>query len=134
MPTILVALVLLAQSPAIVDRTLAIVGGRAITLSDARTALALGLIDGEDVDAGVVRRLVDRDLMLREADRYEPPEPTAERVEARLEEIRARAGGDAALRQVLEAGGFTGARLEAWVRDDLRVAAYVRQRFAADDR
>ena len=31
----------------------------------------------------------------------------------------------------LDAGGFTEARLRAWVRDDLRIAAYLDQRFAA---
>jgi hypothetical protein len=35
---------------------------------------------------------------------------------------------------VLAAGGFSPERLRGWMRDDLRVAAYLKQRFPADDR
>ena len=129
-----VACLLLAQAPALLDRTLAIVDGRAITLSDARTALAIGLVEGREVDPDVVQRLVDRELMLHEADRYDPPVPSAERVDEGIARARRQAGGDEALARVLEAGGFTEARLRAWIRDDLRVDAYLAQRFAADER
>ena len=44
------------------------------------------------------------------------------------------AGGDAAFNIVLVQGGFTVERLRGWLRDDLRVAAYLQQRFPADDR
>jgi len=133
MTTIMVMFALVAQAPEVLDRTVAIVSGRTITLSDARTALALGLVEGREVDHAVVQRLVDRELMLREADRYDPAEPPADRVEAGLADARRRAGGEAALARVLEAGGFTEARLRAWIRDDLRLDTYLRQRFAADD-
>jgi hypothetical protein len=123
-----------AQSAILVDRTLALVGGRTITLSDARTAVALGLVEGATVNRAVVDRLVDRELMLREADRYGPPEPTPAAIDARLADVRTRAGTEADLTRVFEAGAFSESRLRAWVRDDLRVAAYLRQRFAADER
>ncbi len=123
-----------AAQPEVVDRTLALVSGRAITLSDARTAVALGLVEGERVDAGVVQRLVDRELMLREAERYQPPEPLLSQVEAGLAAATARAGGDEALARTLAAGGFTADRLRAWIRDDLRVQGYLRQRFVDDER
>ncbi len=45
----------LAQ-PELIDRTLAIVGGQAITLSDARAAIALGLVDGRGRRADCRRR------------------------------------------------------------------------------
>lgn len=134
MTGVVLTCVLLIQAPELLDRTLAIVNGRTITLSDARTALTLGLVEGHEATPDVVQRLVDRELMLREADRYDPPEPPAERVEAGLADARRRVGDDDALARVLESGGFTEARLRAWVRDDLRVAAYLRQRFAADER
>ena len=35
------------------------------------------------------------------------------------------------MNRVLEANGFTDARLRAWVRDDLRTEAYLAQRFAS---
>jgi len=72
------------QAPVLLDRTLAIVGGRTITLSDARTAVALGLIGGRDVTAATVERLVERELMLREAERYAPEEPAVAAVAERL--------------------------------------------------
>jgi hypothetical protein len=122
------------QAGTLLDRTLAIVAGRVVTLSDARTAVALGLVEGATVDRAVLERLIDRELMLREADRYQPPEPPVADVEVRLAAIAKRAGSAAALAQMLEAGGFTEARLRAWVRDDLRLEAYLQQRFAADER
>jgi hypothetical protein len=36
--------------------------------------------------------------------------------------------------RVLAAGAFSPQRLRNWVRDDLRVSAYLQQRFPADDR
>jgi hypothetical protein len=131
---VMLALVLPSQQPEIIDRTLAIVSGRTVTLSDARTALALGLVEGSDVDVAVIQRLVDRELMLREAERYQPPEPVSEQVQAALDAVARRAGGEEALSRVLASGGFSPERLRGWVRDDLRVAAYVQQRFPADDR
>jgi hypothetical protein len=146
MLAVVVACVLSVQAPVVLDRTLAIVGGRTITLSDARTAAALGLLrgagtaaapaedDGRAVTAALVERLVERELMLREAERYAPAEPAAAAVAARLADAERRAGGAEALAAVLRAGGFTDGRLRAWVRDDLRIESYLGQRFAADDR
>jgi hypothetical protein len=124
----------LLQPGEVIDRTLAIVSGRTITLSDARTTLALGLVEGTSVDEALVQRLVDRELMLREAERYQLPEPSRDRMEADLAAAEARAGGEAGLTRVFRDGGFTRERLRAWVRDDLRIAAYLQQRFAADER
>ena len=58
----------------LVERTLAIVGRAAITLSDVRTAMALGLVDTND-EATAIEALVQRALVLQEVDRYAPPEP-----------------------------------------------------------
>jgi hypothetical protein len=112
------------------ERTVAIVGGSAITLSDVRTAIALGLVDTEDVTVGT-EALIQRTLILREVDRYAPPEPDASQVDARLAQIRARVGA-AQVDTIQAIGGFTDSRLRAWIRDDLRIAAYLSQRFAAD--
>lgn len=111
----------------LVERTLAIVGGAAITLSDVRTAIALKLVDTNDLDVAT-EALVQRALILREVERYAPPEPDASDIDERVAAIREQAGAT----QALEAGGFTAARLRAWVRDDLRIAAYLNQRFSAD--
>lgn len=122
------------NQPELIERTLALVGGQAITLSDARAALALGLIElptGGDSIAAATTALVDRELVLREVHRYAPPAPSETVVETRLDEIRTRVPAPGALAQLLEAHGFTEARLRAWVRDDLRTEAYLAQRFAS---
>jgi hypothetical protein len=134
MMTAWLVLAALVQPGDLIDRTLAIVGGRTITLSDARTAVALGLVEGSSVSREVVDRLVDRELMLREADRYEPPEPTPAAIEARLAEVGGRLGSAGERARALASGGFSETRLRAWIRDDLRVAGYLQQRFTADER
>jgi hypothetical protein len=114
----------------LIERTLAIVGGTPITLSDVRTAVALRLVSSESIN-DATERLVERALILREVERYAPPEPSRAEIEKRLAEIRESlepAQYDAAL----AIGGFTEGRVRGWVRDDLRISAYLDQRFAAD--
>jgi len=123
-----------AQQGELIDRALAIVGGQVIALSDAQTMMKLGLVDanGEaDPLEAATAKLVDRALMLREVERYAPPEPPAEVVESRLAVARDRAGSPEAFADVLAAGGMTEARLRLWIRDDYRIIGYLDQRFAA---
>lgn len=122
--------VLTLGQPGLLDRTLALVGGQPITLSDVRAAVALGLVDdpGASIEQ-VTSQLVDRELILREVQRYAPPAPEESAVDARLAEIRARVAGT--LPEALARYGFSEARLRAWVRDDLRTQAYLEQRFAS---
>ena len=119
----------------LVDRTLALVGGQPITLSDTRAALALGLIDVALGSTASMRdgvtRLIQRELILREVRRYAPAAPSDSAVDERLEKIRGRFPDAASMHRVLEANGFTDARLRAWVRDDLRTESYLAQRFAS---
>ena len=131
MRLILFAMLATAQ-PDILDRTLALVGGQAITLSDVRAAIELGLIeDGSSNVAEMTARLVDRELILREVQRYSPPAPSDGAVDARLAEITKRFASPVALMKVLEMHGFSETRLRAWVRDDLRTEGYLAQRFAS---
>jgi hypothetical protein len=119
------------QRGELVERTLAIVGGSAITLSDVQTAMALGLVEATEVNRAT-ELLVERALVLREVERYAPPEPDA----ATVDERRASIGvgiGAAQVQALMASGGFTEARLRAWIRDDLRIVTYLNQRFAADD-
>jgi hypothetical protein len=126
----ILVLTLAVTQPELLDRTVALVGGQAITLSDVRAAMALGLIeDRQATEAETIARLVDRELILREVQRYAPPPPEASAVEARLDDIRKRA--KTPLSAVFEKFGFTETRLRAWVRDDLRTEAYLAQRFAS---
>ncbi|MBE3088251.1 MAG: hypothetical protein IMZ71_03960, partial [Chloroflexi bacterium] len=130
-----IALVVPAASSAqIIDRVLATVGGQAITLSDARAAIALGLVrseSGPDPIGPALSDLVVRALILTDVNRYAAPPPEPEAVERRLSEVRARFPSDAAYREALEANAMTEARLRDVVRDDLRIDAYLDQRFSA---
>jgi hypothetical protein len=129
---LILAAVLTQAQPELIERTLALVGGQPITLGDTRAATALGLLDANLSPAGdVLNRLVDRELILREVQRYGPAAPAESAVEARLAEIRMRFADPAALTRVLTDTGFTEVRLRAWVRDDLRAQAYLAQRFAS---
>lgn len=123
-----------AQQPELIERTLAIVGGRVITLSDARAAAVLGLVDigksADTVDAAMTL-LVERELVLREVQRYAPPEPSESAIDARVESLRQRYPDAGAFTRALEALGFSQPRLVSWIRDDLRIQAYLAQRFAA---
>lgn len=123
-----------AQTAELIERTLAIVGGHVITLSDARAAAALGLIDvgkpADPVDAATTA-LVERELVLREVQRYAPPEPSASAIGARVEALRQRFPDAGAFTRTLDAFGFNEVRIVAWIRDDLRIQAYLAQRFAA---
>jgi hypothetical protein len=128
------ALTLMLAQPELLDRTLALVGGQPITLSDARAALALGLIDagGSPNPIGeTAGRLIRRELILREVQRYAPAPPSESVVEARLADLRKRFPDGAAMERVLDANGLTAARLHTWVRDDVRIEAYLAQRFAS---
>lgn len=118
----------------LLDRALAIVGGQVIALSDVQTMLKLGLVEGgsePDPQSVATAKLVDRALMLREVERYAPPEPPAEVVESRLALARDRAGSPDAFAAALAAGGMSEQRLREWIRDDYRIAGYLDQRFAA---
>jgi len=129
----MVAIVMLAQ-PELIERTLALVGGQPITLSDARAAVVFGLVTVErpsdDIPA-ITGLLVDRELILREVRRYAPPAPTDAAVDARLDEVRSRFRDAAGFTRALDLNGFTEVRLRAWIRDDLRTVAYLAQRFAS---
>lgn len=119
-----------ASGEVLLERTLAIVGGAVITQSDVDLARALDLAPPATAPSEPwLDRLIDRMLMLHEVARFAPPEPSAEAVQAALAPVVARGGAN--LAETLKAAGATPARLEAWIRDDLRIAAYLGQRFAS---
>lgn len=151
-----------AQSE-IIDRVLAVVGGEVITQSDVDGAMALGLVqvagapfgaaraepfdstrpeivagrtvaqDRQDQRGAALERLIERALMLTEARRYAPPEPDATLIEQRLQAIRRRFSSAAAWTQTLATCGMDEARLREFVRDDLRIQAYLNERFASPE-
>jgi hypothetical protein len=117
----------------LIERTLAIVGGQTITLLDVRAALALGLLENMPTDAPIgdaTERFIERVLVLREVQRYATPEPADTAVDARVATIASRFPTAEARRAALAAVAFSEHQLRAWARDDLRIAAYLDQRFA----
>jgi hypothetical protein len=122
-----------------IDRVLAVVNGSVITLSDVAAARDLGIVSVEnaaDPVRAVLSGLIDRTLELSEVDRYAPPEPTADAVAREMDAVRARFPTPAAFDAALAASGMDVMRLHDILRDNLRIRAYLDQRFvgAADRR
>ena len=110
----------------LLDRIVARVNGAAITLSDVKAAVALGIVKDDGGDAAV-ERVIDRQLMLAEVARFVPPEPPASDVDAAVAAIKAHVGP--ALPAIMNAAGLDDGRIREMAREDLRVHAYLDQRF-----
>jgi parvulin-like peptidyl-prolyl isomerase len=133
-PVSFVAAASAPQQGTVIDRILAIVSGGLILQSDVEAALRLGLITppaGGDRIQVALDRLIERRLMLLEVERSAPPEPSGAQIDAALAEIDKRIASGDRLDAILRASGFTLDQLRLWVRDDLRLRAYLQQRFGA---
>jgi hypothetical protein len=118
---------------ALLDRVLATVEGRVITLSDVRAAQRLGLVNvagAGDAAAAALDRLIDRTVILIEVERYAPPEPDPSAVSERVGAVKARLGSPEQLAAALQLSGLDEASLDAWARNDLRIERYLQDRFA----
>lgn len=116
----------------VIDRILAVVSGGLILLTDAEATIRLGLVPlpaGMDRIQGALDRLIERRLMLIEVDRYGPPEPSLAEIDAVVKEIDQRVGSGDRMDAILRECGMTVDQLRLWVRDDLRIRAYLQQRF-----
>jgi hypothetical protein len=114
----------------LIDRVLARVGTGAVTMTDVRAALELGLVEappGEDRQAVALRRTIERRLVLDEVARFAPPEPAREAVAKEVAAMKARAGSG--FEALVLATGLDEARLQQLARETLRIRAYVAQRF-----
>lgn len=123
-----------AAEAEIIDRVLAVVAGQLITLSDVTAARDLGLQTAEgaaDPVRGILSKLIDRELIVTEVDRYAPPEPAPEAIDRETERIRMRFPSAEAFVAALERSGANEKQLREIVRQDLRIRAYLDQRFAA---
>jgi hypothetical protein len=122
----------------VIERVLAIVGGQPITLSDVVGARDLGFESAQDAPdpvRAILSKLIDRELMLAETDRYGPPEPTADAVDREVARVRARFASQAEFDTASARSGIDAPHLRETVRQNLRIAAYLDQRFtAAGDR
>ena len=119
-----------------IDRVLAVAGGQLIMLSDVMAALDLGLVSDDgatDRVGAALAKLINRGLELVEATRYAPPEPNDDAVERELAGVRGRFPSAAAFDAVLQRSGLTDAQLRATLRENLRIRAYIAQRFAGSE-
>ncbi len=113
------------------DRIVARVGARVITQTDVRQAGLLKLVEDVSSDAAVQRCLEDRWLVLEEVRRSAPLPPGREEdLAARRADWERRVGGPAAAADLLAKGSMSEAALQAWLRDDLRIEAYLARQFA----
>jgi hypothetical protein len=118
----------------VIDRVLAVVSGDLITLSDVTAARDLGLESSDgaaDPTRAILSKLIDRELVLAEVERYGPPEPTADAIDAGVRAVRARFPSAEAYEAALTRSGIDEAHLRETLRQDLRIRAYEDQRFAS---
>jgi hypothetical protein len=115
----------LAQT--LVDRVVARVTGTVILLSDVRAAVMFGLVEGAAESEDAVEQMVQRSLLVEEVNRFPPPEPSAEAVDAELARLRMRAG--VSLEEVERLTGLSPDNVKLLARDRLRVQTYIDQRF-----
>jgi len=113
----------------VIDRVLASVDGRLVTLSDVRVTMTAGLLQ-ESTTEQALDRWVERLLILQEVDRFSPPEPPATTIEERTSAALAHLGSDEVAARRLSELGVNREWVRQWVRDDLRIRAYTEQRFS----
>ena len=119
------------QGAELLDRVIAVVSGTVITLSDARAALAFGLVDTRDAPDPIeaaMQWLVDRQLVLDETRRYETGDTDPALVDRTLVLIRQRFPSESDYRQALVRLGLDESRIRGLVRDTLTAQQYVARR------
>lgn len=125
------ALLTVVVGAQVIDRVLATVDGRLVTLSDVRATTVLGLTQASGATTDqALERWIERLLVLQEVDRFAPPEPSRAAIDARVAAVLAPLGTAAQARDTLAGLGIDASWVERWVRDDLRIQAYTDQRFA----
>ena len=117
-----------AAAQALLDRVAARVNGSVILLSDVRAAVLLGLIENAAPDSeDAVEQMVQRALLIEEVNRFPPPEPSADALDAEVGRLQVRAGG--AFAGLERTTGLSGDHVRMFARDRLRIQSYIDQRF-----
>ncbi len=126
----------IAPGQQIIDRTVAVVGDRAITASEVEEQIALEELDADGQPdrsperyGEVVQRLVRLRLVQREIALTGFAGATEEQVTQQMESLRSDFGGAAQLRQALAIHGLSEAVLEDFLRQQLDFALFVDFRF-----
>jgi hypothetical protein len=131
------AALLVAQPGEIIDRVLAIVAGDVITQSDVLLSRDLQLVSAgsaTDPTREILTALIERALVLSEVERYAPPEPAPGEIDRRIQTIRMRAQTPEAFSAALERAGIEERHLREILRQDLRIEAYLAERFPSAGR
>jgi hypothetical protein len=119
----------------VIDRVLAVASGEVITLSDVRAAIELGRVQAGNVadpTRVVLSQLIDRVLVLSEVDRFAPPEPSPVALDTAVDSVVARFPSPQAFEATLTRFGVDRDYVRELLREDLRIRAYLDQRFTAD--
>ena len=116
-----------AAGQTLLDRVVARVNGSVLLLSDVRAAVIFGLVEGPADSELAVEEMVQRALLVEEVNRFPPPEPAAEAVNAELDRLRVRAG--TSLEDVQRGTGLSAENVRLLARDRLRIQGYIDQRF-----
>lgn len=119
-----------AGQQAEIDRVLWSFNGAIITTSDVWQARQLKLVPPDaDSDAQVLRVLQNRQLILMELRRLRPAAPAPGDVASRRREWESSLGPGADVRAMLTKAGMSEKACDSWITDDLRIQAYLRERF-----
>ena len=118
------------EAQVLIDRVLARIDGAPLTLTDVQAAIGLGVIQvpaGADPIVAATPLMIDRQLELVEVQRFPPPEPLPAAVAAEAGRLKMNAG--ARLPALMQSTGLTDQRITDIARDNVRLAAYLDQRF-----
>jgi hypothetical protein len=111
---------------ALIEQLLAIVNGKTITLSDLRRYQLLFAPD--EPPERVLQQMIDHQLLLAEAVRFDTEPPQTSRIQEALHRLERTAGGKAAWEAALQRVQLTPASAEELITDELRVEALLAQR------
>lgn len=112
------------------DRVVARVNNRIITRSDIERARRLQLVPDVSSDDAARRGLEDRTLILAELSRMPLAQQGGDGEGISLADWEARVGGPARAAELLRDTQTTDASMQAWLRDDSRIQAYLKRQFS----
>ncbi|MBI5406326.1 MAG: hypothetical protein HZA18_01350 [Nitrospirae bacterium] len=126
---IILSFLLLAFNPmavqsVLVDRIAGAIDGEVITYSDVRIERVLGLSEGSDRE--ILQRVIDRRLLLREAERFKITEgdEDIQKIQKRLGDIKARMGEDQLL-EILREYNLTEPDILKMLEEDLLAEKFI---------
>lgn len=123
-----------SASARLVDRVMAVVNGKIVSLSDVETYQTFfwkGHETSEDkktMEESLLREVIDQRLLLEEAVKFNVEKPTEGEVKAAIEEIEKRLLRKQGLLAALKERGLTRDDLKAEVRKQVRVQKFLDQR------